>query len=56
MKSYSPIDNIRRAAYPNILLTGGAPRREDPEHSAGFKAPQHLACYDDAVSGLWIDS
>ena len=26
MKSYSPIDNIRRTAYPNILLTGGAPR------------------------------
>ena len=25
MKSYSPIDNIRRTAYPNILLTGGAP-------------------------------
>ena len=24
MKSYSPIDNIRRTAYPNILLTGGA--------------------------------
>ncbi|KAK9844192.1 hypothetical protein WJX81_007696 [Elliptochloris bilobata] len=23
MKSYSPIDNIRRTAYPNILLTGG---------------------------------
>ena len=23
MKSYSPVDNIKRAAYPNILVTAG---------------------------------
>lgn len=31
VKSYSPIDNIRRAAYPNILLTGGSPHHKGPE-------------------------
>ena len=24
MKSYSPVDNIKRAGYPNILVTAGA--------------------------------
>ena len=24
MKGYSPVDNIQRAAYPNILVTAGA--------------------------------
>ena len=24
MKSYSPVDNIRRTAYPNILVTAGS--------------------------------
>ena len=23
MKTYSPVDNIKKAAYPNILVTGG---------------------------------
>ena len=23
MQSYSPVDNIKRAAYPNILVTAG---------------------------------
>ncbi len=23
MKTYSPVDNIQRAAYPNILVTAG---------------------------------
>lgn len=26
MKGYSPVDNIQRAAYPNILVTAGARR------------------------------
>lgn len=26
MKSYSPVDNIKRAGYPNILVTAGADR------------------------------
>lgn len=27
MESYSPVDNIKRAAYPNILVTAGVARK-----------------------------
>ncbi len=40
MKSYSPIDNIRRTAYPNILLTGGAPNCGSP----GLRAAHGWVC------------
>lgn len=43
MKSYSPIDNIRRAAYPNILLTGGAPHFNAHRAERAAEVPQHLA-------------
>jgi hypothetical protein len=39
MKSYSPIDNIRRTAYPNILLTGGAPSCGSPASRAAQGGP-----------------
>jgi hypothetical protein len=39
MKSYSPIDNIRRTAYPNILLTGGAPSSGRPRFRAAHSGP-----------------
>lgn len=56
MKSYSPIDNIRRTAYPNILLTGGASHDEaslrphaphtrwGPLHTVLVGNPPHVDC------------
>lgn len=45
MKSYSPVDNIRPAAYPNILVTAGL---HDPRVGERHSRPRRPA------PGLWL--